>query len=91
AKVGWQQEGSSWRYLEKSDKPIWRLYNPNGGVHHYTTDQNEYDQLAKVGWLQEGVAGYAADESFGVAVHRLYNPNDTTGAHHFTLDENEVN
>ena len=29
----------------ESYKPLYRLYNPYAGDHHYTTDKNEYDRL----------------------------------------------
>ena len=41
------------------DKPIYRLYNEGlSGMHHLTTDTNEYNVLPGYGWQQEGVALY---------------------------------
>ena len=70
---------------------VYRLYNPYapGGDHHYTTDQNEYDELQKLGWKGEGIAFYSAT-FLDVPRYRLYNPNAETGAHHYTSDEDEV-
>jgi hypothetical protein len=75
--------------------PRYRLYNPNNGSHHYTSDSNEYDALATYGWIQEGIACYMCDEAVSidtvvaVPYYRLYNPN--TFEHHWTTDANEYN
>ena len=39
--------------------PMFRLYNPNAGDHHYTMNKAERDMLVRVGWRAEGVAWYA--------------------------------
>lgn len=40
--------------------PVYRVYNEGlKGMHHLTTDKNEYDTLPSYGWNQEGVALYA--------------------------------
>ena len=37
--------------------PIYRLYNEGlSGMHHLTTDANEYNVIPQYGWTQEGVA-----------------------------------
>lgn len=47
--------------------PVYRVYNEGlKGMHHLTTDKNEYDTLPSYGWNQEGVALYAV--SLGVPV-----------------------
>ncbi len=63
-----------------------RVYNPNNGEHHYTTDKNEYDVLPTYGWVQEGVDGYvfASQVTGSEPLYRLYNPN--SGLHHWTMD-----
>ena len=66
---------------------VYRLYNPSTGDHHYTLDANEYSQLGKLGWKQEGIAWYSDESGDGSTVYRLYNPN--TGDHHYTTDYNE--
>lgn len=33
---------------------IFRLYNPNGGVHHFTASAQERDNLVGAGWNYEG-------------------------------------
>ncbi|WP_219059155.1 5'-nucleotidase C-terminal domain-containing protein [Bifidobacterium miconis] len=68
--------------------PVYRLYNPHSGLHHYTINSYEKDALAKRGWNYEGVAfKQAASASSGKPVYRAYNPND--GNHHWTADKNE--
>ena len=40
--------------------PVYRVYNRElQGMHHLTTDKNEYDTLPIHGWTQEGVSLYA--------------------------------
>lgn len=40
--------------------PIYRVYNRElQGMHHLTTDKNEYDTLPVYGWTQEGTSLYA--------------------------------
>ena len=69
---------------------LYRLYNPNNGDHHYTTDANEYRTLPSCGWRQEGVAWYS-DDAKGQPLYRLFNPNASVGTHHYTADANEKN
>ena len=95
---GWTQEGVSSRVvngvatIDSVDAiPYYRLYNPNTGVHFWTTDANEYNVLGNSGWTQEGEDGYIfpSQVSSTVPWYRLYNPND--GKHFWTLDANEKN
>lgn len=88
---GWTYEGVAWDAPEKSDAPVYRLYNRfvPGGDHHYTMSVKEYDELETKGWKKEGVAWYSAAEEGGVALLRVYNPNALTGTHHYTVDESE--
>ena len=44
-------------FAEDSD-PLYRLYNPNDGLHHWTMDSNERDVLIGFGWIDEGIACY---------------------------------
>jgi ubiquitin C-terminal hydrolase len=64
---------------------VFRVYNPNNGMHHYTMNRAEVDHLISIGWQYEGVAFKCSAN--GMPVYRLYNPND--GTHHYTMDENE--
>ncbi|MEG2456800.1 MAG: hypothetical protein RSB08_03135, partial [Clostridia bacterium] len=63
-----------------------RLYNPNNGLHHYTTSTYERDSLVKAGWKNEGTAWMSGGS---VADYRLYNPN--SGEHHYTTSAAEKN
>ena len=88
--IGWDDEGLAWHSSEEPDAvPVYRLYNPNSGDHHYTTSSREYTYLGTKGWKKEGEAWKAAPESYFCPVFRVYNPNATTGQHHFTEDEIE--
>ncbi|WP_241216992.1 bacterial Ig-like domain-containing protein [Bifidobacterium goeldii] len=64
---------------------VYRLYNPNSGLHHYTTSAYERDVLVKAGWNSEGVA--FKQPTKGTPVYRLYNPNN--GNHHWTASKAE--
>lgn len=66
---------------------MYRLYNPNSGEHFYTSDTAERNQLASLGWNDEG-RGWTAPRE-GKAVYRLYN--SSGGEHHYTTNENEKN
>lgn len=63
---------------------IYRLYNPNGGAHHYTNSHDEAEALANIGWTYEGIGWKSGD---GDDVWRLYNP--FGGAHFLTADAKE--
>ena len=41
-----------------SKTPVYRLYNPYSGDHHYTTNAGEWDALAKTGWRKEGIGWF---------------------------------
>ncbi|MCR5594054.1 MAG: hypothetical protein K6F79_09950 [Saccharofermentans sp.] len=38
-----------------SNTPVYRLYNSNGGEHHYTTSVAEKNNLVAMGWSDEGI------------------------------------
>jgi hypothetical protein len=71
--------------------PYYRLYNPFTFQHHWTTDLNEYNTLASLGWKQEGTDGYILPSSAAGAMplYRLY-LNSQGGLHLWTVDLNEV-
>lgn len=75
----------------KGGTPIYRLYNPYSGMHHYTTDLGEYQSLQDIGWKGEGVSFSAAsaDAKSGSPVYRLYNR--YSGQHLWTMDKGEYN
>ncbi|MDR1473612.1 MAG: MBL fold metallo-hydrolase [Lactobacillales bacterium] len=66
---------------------VFRVYNLNNGLHHYTTNWDEVQCLVDLGWNYENLAFKCSNE--GVPIYRLYNKND--GNHHYTMDENERN
>ena len=73
-------------YATPPGDPVYRLYNPYGGDHHYTLSPVERDALVAVGWNYEGVGWHSAGD---VPVLRQYNPYATTGSHNFTTSEVE--
>ena len=49
-------------FYSGGSKPIYRVYNEGlAGMHHLTTDLNEYTVLPSYGWKQEGISLYAVD------------------------------
>ena len=58
------------------------------GDHHYTTSEEEKDNLVRVGWKAEGIAWYSASDQ-GLPLYRLYNPNADAGSHHYTASLEE--
>ena len=73
----------------ESKTPIYRLYNPNVGDHHYTSSTEEQEMLVKAGWKDEGI-GWYADDAEGMPMYRLYNPNCVgAGSHHYTSNAKE--
>lgn len=71
----------------KGAVPVYRVYNPNSGLHHYTTNDTERELLVSIGWNDEHIAFYAS--TAGQNVYRLYNPND--GNHLWTMNRAEYN
>ena len=63
-----------------SNQSVYRVYNKNNGLHHYTKSRTEVDNLVALGWNDEGVSFCVVEN--GTAVYRLYNPND--GNHMYT-------
>lgn len=70
---------------EEKGQPLYRLYNPNIGLHFYTQSLDEHNSLVKLGWKSEGIAWHSPVT--GAPVYRLYNPNQ--GTHHFTTNASE--
>lgn len=68
------------------ETPVYRLYNPNNGLHHYTTSKSETDDLVSLGWRYENVSFTVSSK--GYPVYRVYNPNN--GTHHYTMSLTEA-
>ncbi|MBT1173523.1 hypothetical protein JS528_09260 [Bifidobacterium sp. MA2] len=79
-------DGSSKPEQGGTETPVYRLYNPNSGLHHYTTSKAETDHLVSVGWRYENVSFTVSSK--GYPVYRVYNPND--GTHHYTMSQAEA-
>lgn len=61
SKHGWTSDNNGRPvFYSGGSVPIYRVYNFNlRGLHHWTTDVNEYNVLPNYGWSQEGVKFYA--------------------------------
>jgi len=68
--------------------PMYRVYNPNNGEHHYTKSAYERDTLVSLGWKDEGTGFYALANS-SIPVYRAYS--ETLGDHMYTRDREEFN
>lgn len=77
----------------KGRKTMFRLFNPNSGEHHYTLDKNEYETLVSLGWNNEGLGWYSANDLENkIPLYRLYNPTAPEQAkHHYTMSLEERN
>ena len=101
--LGWQDEGYGWvapttptTVTKTSDQPVYRLYNPNAGDHHYTMSKEERNTLVAYGWKDENVGWYSAEDTKHngktVPVYRQYNPYaNGAGSHNYTADRAENN
>jgi uncharacterized repeat protein (TIGR02543 family) len=70
--------------------PVYRVYNQNSGLHHYTTSAKERDALVSLGWNNEGTSFNAAKQGSASdlkPVYREYNPHN--GNHNWTLNPSE--
>ena len=77
-------------YIEAGGSPLYRLFQPKNGEHHYTLSAEERDICSsRWGWEYEGVA-WDCPASSDIPVYRLFNR--TTGLHHYTTsaDEREI-
>ena len=72
---------------EKNGQALYRVYNPNSGLHHYTADETEKNTLVSLGWHDEKVAWYTNKKPQSAPVYRVYNLND--GNHHYTMNQEE--
>ena len=70
----------------KNKVPMYRLYNPYTYEHLLTSNEDEKNQLVKVGWSLDGIAWNAP--SSGLPVYRLYNPYDDW--HTYSLSQEEI-
>ncbi|PLS29966.1 glycosyl hydrolase family 25 [Bifidobacterium margollesii] len=72
--------------------PVYRVYNRNSGLHHYTTSAAEKNMLVAKGWRDESAKGAAfvtvpKGTAGARAVYREYNRHD--GNHNWTLNKAE--
>lgn len=72
SQYGWVSDnGGNPVFYSSGEVMVYRVYNPSfRGLHHMTTDYNEYKTLPKTGWQQEGVKFYA--QKLGKAVTTQY-------------------
>lgn len=77
------------RWSVDAPVPVYRIYNPNSGLHHYSVDVQEKNKLVSLGWRDEGISFKAvkANSENSIPVYREYNPFD--GNHNWTVNEKE--
>lgn len=67
--------------------PIYRLYNKElFGMHHLTSDKNEYDTLPFYGWSQEDIALYAYKMGKPTATTEYLTPYDSVASADYLRD-----
>lgn len=78
-----------WKRANSGKVPVYRVFNPNNGKHHYTTNVEEKNNLVKSGWRDENIQFYGSTNTPGsvYAVYREYNPNN--GNHNWTMSYGE--
>lgn len=61
AKHGWVKDNNGAPlFYSGGNVPVYRVYNQEmDGLHHLTTDTNEYNVLPNYGWTQENISFYA--------------------------------
>lgn len=69
--------------------PLHRLYNPNDGLHYYTTSDGERDFLVTAGWVFEKEEGnvFGTQVTGTTEIFRMYNVN--TGEHLYIPSDSE--
>ncbi len=69
---GWTQDNNGQPvFYSGGNVAIYRVYNPRlRGLHHWTTDTNEYSILPSNSWHQEGIKFYATQ--FGNPIQTQY-------------------
>lgn len=77
--------------LEDVDNTIvYRLFNPNAGVHFYTTDASERDEFIATGNYQSEGESYRSVEPSTEGAEEVFRFfNETTGVHLYTTNEVE--
>ncbi len=78
--------------LPSSGTPVWRLFDPSNGDHHYTSDTNECRVLtAERGWTYDfnGAPAFYSAPQNTKPVYRIYDTLAPRFGHLFTLDGNE--
>ncbi|MBT1165573.1 Ig-like domain-containing protein [Bifidobacterium simiarum] len=69
--------------------PVYRVYNRNSGLHHYTTNASERNMLVRLGWRNEGTSFITVAKGTAGAkpVYREYNRHN--GNHNWTMNKKE--
>ena len=89
--LGYQDESNPipfyvWNTQQSGALPLFRMFNPNLGRHHYTAEVASRDYLISIGMNYESDEGfiYEAMEPGTVELFRLYNQN--SGTHLYLTD-----
>ncbi|KAJ6514349.1 hypothetical protein C8R47DRAFT_1313671 [Mycena vitilis] len=90
--IGWmaaQVRGDSCDDASQA-QPLYRDYSVSLGDHFYTTDEGEYDDANKAGYIPEGIAArvFTTKVTDAVQFFRLYST--AAGDHLYTTDTSEV-
>lgn len=80
-------EDDDLKYINNYGCDVFRVYNPNSGLHHFPTSAAERDSLVSAGWRDEGLA-FKARRGGSDPVYRMYNP--ASGDHLHTTNFEEA-
>jgi hypothetical protein len=77
--------GVSGSFSDEGALPVFRVFNPIGDRHLFTTNSHERDDLVSRGWRDETVAFKVLIK--GVPIYRVYD--ESSGEHLYTANSNE--
>lgn len=88
AQSGWENWGTGFYGSDSTNVPVYRLYNPNSGKHHYTADRVEYDAVIRAGWSGEGVKFYECEIYNQTVKVRYQNADGSWGGYSNVINSN---
>lgn len=88
AQSGWENWGTGFRGSDSTNVPVYRLYNPNSGKHHYTASTDEYNSVVNAGWSGEGVKFYECNIYNQTIKVRYQNADGSWGGYSNVINSN---
>ena len=82
-KYDWKSEGEAW-YAGTTGTPVYRIHNPKGGDHYYTTSFAEAKADVQKGWKWDNSGKPVFYSKGKLPVYVAFNPHAKIGAHNYT-------